>query len=220
MSLSILAFQFLSSFRSGKAETSGPVPSFPVVAVASDIQVFKMEQEKLEEQNHLTDEVRVTSSDDEADSSKCCSSCLEWCQPCLRASNPLPAEPSTCQRFRYGFLCPPHGPLAKGLTLILCLVLGWGVLWGLTGDEALPGGNLFSIFIVVVCASIGGRLVQFIRLPPLLGRPVSLHRLYILSSPYLGMLIVGFALRNIPVINVAKDISSKWSGALRYLFFF
>ncbi|ELU16618.1 hypothetical protein CAPTEDRAFT_34319, partial [Capitella teleta] len=109
-----------------------------------------------------------------------------------------PPDPSCCQRFRYAFLCPPHGTVAQGLTLVLCLLLAWGLLWGITGAQALPGGNLFSIFIVVVCASVGGRLVQIIHLPPLL-----------------GMLIVGFALRNIPVINVAKDIDPMWSGALR-----
>jgi len=30
-----------------------------------------------------------------------------------------------------------------------------------------------------------------------------------------GMLLMGFALRNVPVINVAEDIDSAWSSALR-----
>ena len=30
-----------------------------------------------------------------------------------------------------------------------------------------------------------------------------------------GMLLMGFALRNIPVINIAKDIDHTWSSALR-----
>jgi len=30
-----------------------------------------------------------------------------------------------------------------------------------------------------------------------------------------GMLLMGFALRNIPVINVAEDIDPVWSSALR-----
>ena len=32
----------------------------------------------------------------------------------------------------------------------------------------------------------------------------------------LGMLIVGCLLRNVPVINVAKNIDTDWSSALRY----
>ncbi len=31
----------------------------------------------------------------------------------------------------------------------------------------------------------------------------------------LGMLLVGFALRNIPAIDVANDINKEWSSALR-----
>ena len=31
-----------------------------------------------------------------------------------------------------------------------------------------------------------------------------------------GMLIVGCLLRNIPVVNIAKDINPVWSSALRY----
>jgi len=33
-----------------------------------------------------------------------------------------------------------------------------------------------------------------------------------------GMLCMGVALRNVPVINVAKDIEPHWSSALRSVF--
>jgi len=39
--------------------------------------------------------------------------------------------------------------------------------------------------------------------------------LIFLNTCFLGMLIAGVALRNIPYINVAKDINPSWSSTLR-----
>ena len=52
----------------------------------------------------------------------------------------------------------------------------FGVVWSITEDECLPGGNLFGITILFICAVIGGKLVALIHLPklppfpPLLGK--------------------------------------------------
>ena len=60
--------------------------------------------------------------------------------------------------------------------------------------------NEFNPYITVlfVCCILGGMVAKAVRLPPLL-----------------GMLITGCLLRNLPIINVAKDIDTNWSGALR-----
>ncbi|XP_041485544.1 sodium/hydrogen exchanger 9B2-like isoform X2 [Lytechinus variegatus] len=129
---------------------------------------------------------------------RCSSCCLQLCRPCLVDFHPLPSEPTRCQRFRYFLMCPPHGDLARWLTILLLVVLTWVVLWAVTGSEALPGGNLFALFILVVACKAGGLAIEVIKLPALL-----------------GMLIVGFMLRNIPVINVASDIHPSWSSSLR-----
>ncbi|XP_030835794.1 sodium/hydrogen exchanger 9B2 [Strongylocentrotus purpuratus] len=131
-------------------------------------------------------------------SARCSSCCFTLCKPCLVEHHPLPAQPTHCQRFRYLLMCPPHGALSRWLTILLLIVLTWVVLWAVTGSEALPGGNLFALFILVVSCKAGGLAIEVIKLPALL-----------------GMLVVGFMLRNIPVINVAEDISPTWSSSLR-----
>ncbi|XP_002731851.2 sodium/hydrogen exchanger 9B2-like, partial [Saccoglossus kowalevskii] len=103
---------------------------------------------------------------------------------------------------QYGLMCPPHGKFGSIILYIMMLFILWGVLWAITGDEALPGGNLFALLVLWVCAVIGGAAITLIKLPPLL-----------------GMLLVGMMLRNAPYINVAKDIDQPWSLALRDIAF-
>ena len=110
---------------------------------------------------------------DHAKESKCCqrlkTCCLGMCKPCLAEYHPLSQEPSKCERLRHMFMCPPHGQLSKWLTVVLLVVLTWAVLWAVTGSEALPGGNLFALYILVVACKVGGALIKLIKLPPLLG---------------------------------------------------
>uniref|UniRef100_A0AAQ5YQ95 Cation/H+ exchanger transmembrane domain-containing protein n=1 Tax=Amphiprion ocellaris TaxID=80972 RepID=A0AAQ5YQ95_AMPOC len=93
--------------------------------------------------------------------------------------------------------CPLYSPV------LLAAVL-FGVVWSVTEDECLPGGNLFGITILFICALIGGKLVSLIRLPKLPPFP-----------PLLGMLLMGFLLRNIPVVTDGVYINYKWSASLR-----
>jgi len=74
------------------------------------------------------------------------------------------------QRFRYGFMCPIHGRLGHVAVLILMTALLYGALWSITGEEALPGGNLFALSVLFVCCYVAGFLIGLIRLPPLLGK--------------------------------------------------
>ena len=100
----------------------------------------------------------------------CCSKLYSCCKPCMTKYNPQPEGATRCQRFRHAFLCPPHGKLAKILTLILSLLLMWGTSVSLFGATALPGGNFFGIFVLFVLCLLGGELVKPMRMPPLLGR--------------------------------------------------
>ncbi len=101
---------------------------------------------------------------------RCWAGCLRCCRPCLTDFNPLPHNPSSYQRFKYALMCPPHGRLARFLTLFSAVLFIWGVLWGITGPEALPGGNFFALLILVVSCSVAGKLVELIKLPALLGK--------------------------------------------------
>ena len=100
----------------------------------------------------------------------CCSKLYACCKPCMTKYNPQPEDATRCQRFRHAFLCPPHGKFAKILTLILSLLLIWATCVSLLGPAALPGGNLFGIFVLFVMCSLGGQLVNVMRMPPLLGK--------------------------------------------------
>ena len=42
-------------------------------------------------------------------------------------------------------------------------------MYALTHGEAMPGGNLYSLLILFIACAIGGYVISFIHLPPLLG---------------------------------------------------
>ncbi|XP_076001452.1 sodium/hydrogen exchanger 9B2 isoform X2 [Genypterus blacodes] len=100
--------------------------------------------------------------------------------------------------------CPPRGLFASLVTKLLLASVLFGVVWSITEDECLPGGNLFGITVLFICAVVGGKLVSLIRLPKLPPFP-----------PLLGMLLMGFLLRNIPVITDGVKIDVRWSASLR-----
>lgn len=102
---------------------------------------------------------------------------------------------------KLGFTLPPSGFLARVLTRTLIVVVGWTILWTMIGDDLLPGGNLFGLFIILVFSALGGFLVSNIPC--------------IVLPSLFGMLIVGFLLRNVPGIDVAKHIDKQWSATLR-----
>ncbi|XP_060570321.1 sodium/hydrogen exchanger 9B2-like [Ruditapes philippinarum] len=141
-------------------------------------------------------------SDDDSSSDRCPQlqeSCSACCIPCLTSHNPLPDNANIFQRIRYGLMLPPHGNLASYFQFAVVCLQVWIVLYTWTNTEALPGGNYFSLLVLFVCCAIGGYLISFVNLPPLL-----------------GMLIMGLLLKNIPVVrSVGDNIDGKWSGVLR-----
>ena len=100
-----------------------------------------------------------------------------------------------------GVTLPPSGFCGRVLTRGLIVTLIWAVAWSIIGKDALPGGNIFGIYIVIVCASLCGFLV---------GRIPYLH-----LPPLLGMLLAGFLLRNVRGIDLARHIDKRWSSTLR-----
>eukprot|EP00106_Octopus_bimaculoides_P006078 XP_014773520.1 PREDICTED: sodium/hydrogen exchanger 9B1-like [Octopus bimaculoides] len=86
-----------------------------------------------------------------------------------RAENPLPENPTQCQRFKHALLCPPQGLLGAYITSVLSFALLFGVLVSLLGNAALPGSNIFALWVLFVACVTGGYFIQFLKLPPLLG---------------------------------------------------
>ncbi|CAE1272954.1 SLC9B1_2 [Acanthosepion pharaonis] len=127
-----------------------------------------------------------------------CKKCCLCFDSITTSKNPLPENPSICQRIRYTFLCPPHGIIGSYITTIFIFAILYAVFWSLLGESALPRSNIFGLWVLFICCIIGGYIVQFIKLPPLL-----------------GMLIVGIILKNVPYIDIGQDIDPTWSGILR-----
>ncbi|XP_069878469.1 sodium/hydrogen exchanger 9B1 isoform X3 [Dipodomys merriami] len=100
--------------------------------------------------------------------------------------------------------CPPQGPLNKIITDGIIFILIWGILWTLSGHEALPGGNLFALLVIFCSAFLGGKLLQLIKIPTVPPLP-----------PLLGMLLAGFLIRNIPYISTYVHVQATWSSTLR-----
>lgn len=105
----------------------------------------------------------------------CCANCRYSCKiafrPCTTKHNPLPHNPSRWKRFKFAFLCPPHGIVGRTLTCLILVLLLWAVLFTITGAEALPGGNLFGLYVLIISSIVLGLLVnKILRLPALLGK--------------------------------------------------
>ncbi|RUS84137.1 hypothetical protein EGW08_008111 [Elysia chlorotica] len=134
----------------------------------------------------------------------CCSglrSCFQSCtRPCLATSHPLPENATWWGRLLDNFLCPPHSRAGAVLFIAVFAVVGWATLLAMTGDAALPGGNLFSLAVLFVACWCGGYVVGLIRLPPLL-----------------GMLLVGAVLGNVSGVDFARDIHQSWSSGCRQI---
>ena len=87
------------------------------------------------------------------------------------------------------------------VTSLLVFVLTWASLACILGQEAMPGGNIFSLVIVYGVAVIGGKIAGHAKLPPLL-----------------GMLVAGIILRSVPGLSIVGDsVNRKWSSVLRFV---
>ncbi|XP_018017063.1 sodium/hydrogen exchanger 9B2 [Hyalella azteca] len=117
----------------------------------------------------------------------------------MQKNNPLPPTPTRSDRLKYAFTCPPHGMVGAVVTLVALYFLAWGSLYSITGNFALPGGTLFSLLIVFICSTNGGRFTQLYGLPA-----------------FPGMLFAGFLLANIPGVRIIGDsIEPNWHLAVR-----
>ena len=115
----------------------------------------------------------IEHQEEETESTKCvelrktCHSCTK---PLRTKYNPLPQDATCCQRFRFALLCPVHGNMAKYIVFAMMFLVSWSVLLSITGDGGIVGGNFFSLCVLFFSCILGGYVVEFVRLPPLLGK--------------------------------------------------
>ncbi|XP_059167523.1 sodium/hydrogen exchanger 9B2-like [Physella acuta] len=125
--------------------------------------------------------------------------CIHACHTRVSAAaHPLPRDASCLRKLLHGCLCPPSGKVGAVLMVVLMFSLGWAALWSVTKKEVLPNGSLYPVFILFVCSWCGGYLVKQTPFPPLI-----------------GMLIVGFVLKNVTYIDIAEKINPQWSSNAR-----
>ena len=117
----------------------------------------------------VADQTKVKTNEEQGRFSKLRERCITCCTPCLRSRNPRPDNPNLFQRLRHGLMLPPQGNLASYLQFAIVCVQIWIVMYALTHGEAMPGGNLYSLLILFIACAIGGYVISFIHLPPLLG---------------------------------------------------
>ncbi|RUS73417.1 hypothetical protein EGW08_018823 [Elysia chlorotica] len=146
----------------------------------------------------------TVANEDQPAHAQCCAglcACFQSCmRPCLAESHPLPEKAGCGRRLLDNFLCPPHSRAGAVLFVVIFGAAGWATLLSMTGEEALPGGNLFSLAVLFMGCWCGGYLVDLVHLPPLL-----------------GMLVVGAVLGNVPHIDFARDIHPSWSTSCRQI---
>ena len=128
--------------------------------------------------------------------------------PLLLSQHPRIENPTKLQKLKYSLLLPPHGVVGDTLTMTMIILILWAVLYSVLGDLALPtgetipisveGGAVFTVILLLITAIIGGKLVQVVHLPPLL-----------------GMLLVGMLLANVPVVKTVGRLDSNWSSVIR-----
>ena len=98
-------------------------------------------------------------------------SCAQSLRACFTtAHNPLPGKPTCGQRLVYALRCPPHGRVGRVITLAIGVALTWGTIWSISGEEALPGGNLFALFCLTLGGYVAGMVARAVSLPPILGK--------------------------------------------------
>lgn len=99
------------------------------------------------------------------------------------------------------------GPWEKLLPIarwFLGLWVSFVCLYLVTGDDGTPGGHLFALLFIFAFSSAAG---------------IGVSKLGLNLPPLLGMLCIGFALRNIPYVGdrVGAKVNPKWSSAVRSL---
>lgn len=76
-------------------------------------------------------------------------------QPCLRKANPLPENPTVCEKIKDMFLLPPHGIVGFILQItIICLQI-WGILAAITEVKQCLVGISFPCLFFSFCVLLG-----------------------------------------------------------------
>ncbi|XP_044752203.1 sodium/hydrogen exchanger 9B2 isoform X2 [Coccinella septempunctata] len=86
--------------------------------------------------------------------------------------------------------CPTYRQFSRLVALILIGTLSYCVLYAIVGETAAPGGKVYTLIILSICAHLGGWLMSLTTLPALI-----------------GMLFVGLIFQNVGVVDIDDSYS-------------
>jgi hypothetical protein len=112
------------------------------------------------------------------------------CMRCRVEYNTPSWEPPHWQKICPYPLCPSYRQFARLITLVFIVCLIWVTAYTILGDTAAPGGQLFQLVVLTICANFGGWLISLTTLPRLI-----------------GMLLVGILMQNIGLIDFDDSFS-------------
>ncbi|QQP49003.1 Mitochondrial sodium/hydrogen exchanger 9B2like, partial [Caligus rogercresseyi] len=131
------------------------------------------------------------------------SKCRDFFSRCLLShqEESLKEGDSIWRQLKFALLCPPHGFLGKWLGIFVLILGVYGALLGILGRHAeVPNGVIFQIFVLLIVAVLMGKVVEMLRLPPLL-----------------GMILTGIFFENMNWIVKEKEVWNGISSKLRGL---
>lgn len=105
-----------------------------------------------------------------------------FCIKCRQEESTNAWEPPHWQKVCPYPFCPTYRYFARLLSLFLVGLLLWGIVFSVLGETAGPGGQLFGLAVLCICAKFGGWFVTIFTLPALV-----------------GMLLVGIIFQNVTV---------------------
>ncbi|GJQ86479.1 hypothetical protein Trydic_g10384 [Trypoxylus dichotomus] len=114
-----------------------------------------------------------------------------WYTFCLKCrakeSHPSWQPPLWSKICPYPF-CLTYRQFSRIIALSLIGVLLWAVLYSIVGDTAAPGGHLFQLILLALCAHLGGVLMSLTTLPALI-----------------GMLFTGIIFQNVGIVDINES---------------
>ncbi|KAF5286799.1 hypothetical protein FQR65_LT02217 [Abscondita terminalis] len=107
-----------------------------------------------------------------------------FCIKCRKKETNPSWQPSLWPRLCPYPFCPTYRQFSRIIGITLIGVFLWGVTYSMLGETAAPGGQLFQLILLTICAHFGGWLISLTTLPALI-----------------GMLFTGLLFQNVGFVN-------------------
>ncbi|XP_017786127.1 PREDICTED: mitochondrial sodium/hydrogen exchanger 9B2 isoform X2 [Nicrophorus vespilloides] len=134
-------------------------------------------------------------AEDEDQRIPCCGLMASWwytfCIKCRSNEPPHPSwQPPMWNKLCPYPFCPTYRQFSRIIALCLIGILSWGIVYTVLGETAAPGGQLFQLILLTICAHLGGWLMSLTTLPALI-----------------GMLFVGLLFQNVGLVDFDKNFN-------------